>query len=55
MKKDTVYINRETIVKLGIDPNDAVAYLENKNALDMNPTHIKCLLLLKRQNAVSSS
>jgi hypothetical protein len=46
-QKDTFYINREAFIRLSIDPKEAVEYLENKEAIDMNPAHVKALGLLK--------
>lgn len=47
-------INIEFILMLGLDPKEAVEYLENKRAVDMNPVHIKAHQILKQQPVASS-
>lgn len=55
MEKDVFYINRESLIKLGIDPQQGVSYLESKLATTINPVHVKALDVLKQQPAVPSS
>lgn len=54
MDKD-IPINRETLIKLEIDPQDAIEYLESKKAKDINPIHVHALQTLKKRPAVASS
>lgn len=54
MNKKTININIENLRKLNIDPQEAVEYLENKEALTINPVHVKAILIL-REPAVASS
>jgi hypothetical protein len=55
MDKDIFYINSEYLLKLGIDPKEAVEYLDNKKAITVNPVHVKALQVLKQKPAVPSS
>lgn len=49
-----ICINRETLIKLDIDPNDAIEYIENKKAIDIHPCHVNALQILKRRPVASS-
>lgn len=49
------YICRNTLTKLGIDPQEAIRYLECKNAVDMNPAHVKALIILRNRPNIASS
>lgn len=47
-------ITSELLLSLGIDPEEGVMYLESKDAVDMNPVHVRAVQLL-REPVVSSS
>lgn len=55
MSQDNFYICRNTLNKLGIDPQEAIRYLECKNAVDMNPAHVKALHILRKRPKIASS
>lgn len=55
MEKGIFYINGESLLRLGIDPIEAVRYLENKKAITINPVHVKAHQILKKQPMVPSS
>jgi len=55
MKKVTFDINRESLLRLGIDPEEGILYLESKNANDLNPAHVKALQILKQKPTIASS
>lgn len=55
MEKDIFWINRDSLIKLGIDPQEGVTYLESKLATTINPVHVKALDVLKQRPAVPSS
>lgn len=55
MQKDTFDINHESLMKLNIDPKEAVMYLENKLTTTINPVHVKALHLLKQKPPVPTS
>lgn len=52
---ETFYISRESLLKLGIEPKEAIEYIENKRATTINPVHVKALQILKKQESVASS
>lgn len=54
MDKKKFMLTRERLMKMGIDPNEAVKYLENKKAIDLNPVHVRAYQLLRTQPVVSS-
>jgi hypothetical protein len=54
VEKDTLYINSDALLMMGIDPYEGIKYLEEKKAVDMNPAHVKALVLLKQKPAVAS-
>lgn len=54
MKKDTVYITAKMLLKLGITPEEAIDYLNNKKAVTIKPIHVKALQVLKQTPLVSS-
>lgn len=43
MDKQEFIIDRCALKKLGIDPNEVIAYLENKKADTIRPIHVKAL------------
>lgn len=53
-KKVVVYIDCDLLRILGIDPEEAVKYLESKDGVDIAPVHVNVHQILK-QNAVPSS
>jgi hypothetical protein len=53
-KKGVVYIDCELLILLGIDPEEAVKYLESKDGVDISPVHVNAHRILKR-NVVPSS
>ncbi|GCL71751.1 hypothetical protein PN4B1_16560 [Paenibacillus naphthalenovorans] len=55
MKKDILFLTRENLIKLGIDPKEGIEYLETKKAITVNPSHVKALDVLKQRPAVPSS
>lgn len=55
MEKDNLYITQELLSKLGIDPEEAISYLLNKEAITINPVHVKALHVLKEKPAVQTS
>jgi hypothetical protein len=54
-KKDKFFINREYLLILGTDPDEAIAYLESKRAITMEPAHVIALQALKKSRLVASS
>jgi len=48
-------ITRETLTMIGVDPEDAISYLENKKAIDMNPNHVMALHKLKNKTLTAFS
>lgn len=54
MKQGTVQINSNTFLKLGIDPKEAIDYLERKKAVTLSPAHVIGLQILKQQTVSSS-
>jgi hypothetical protein len=54
VEKDTLLINQETLSMMGLDISEAIKYLETKKAIDMNPVHVKALVLLKQKPAVAT-
>lgn len=46
--KDVFQINCESLLELGIDPQEAIEYLERKRALTLNPAHVMALHILKK-------
>lgn len=54
-QKNKYYINRDTFLKLGINPNEAVRYLESKEAAEIHPCHVKAVQILKHWPVVASS
>lgn len=54
MEKDTLYIDRKTLLKLGIFPKEAIEYIEHKKAKDIHPVHVKTLLILREELIASS-
>jgi hypothetical protein len=54
VEKYLFVIDSEMFLFLGIDPGEAVKYLENKRAKDIEPVHVIALLLLKQQAVPSS-
>lgn len=52
--KETFIINSENLIKLGIEPEEAIEYLENKCATTIAPAHVKALIIL-RESLISSS
>lgn len=55
MEHDVFYITKERFLKLGIDPREAISYLENKKAITVNPVHVKALQILKEKPVVQTS
>lgn len=55
MDKDTFYITRESLQSIFVDADRGVEYLLNKQAIDINPVHVRSLEILKRKPAVASS
>lgn len=53
--KDIYIINRDTFLRLGIDPQEAIDYLLNKQAIHMDAVHIKAVQVLKQMPLVHSS
>lgn len=49
MLKKTLQINCETLLKLGIDPNEAIEYLLKKETKDIYAVHITALQILKQK------
>lgn len=49
-----LFIDSESLLTLGINPQEGVEYLENKKAIDMDPVHVKAHQKLK-QSVVASS
>jgi hypothetical protein len=54
MEKGTVYINRETLLILGVCPDEAIRAILNKKAIDIHPYHVKALEVLKPRPVHSS-
>lgn len=55
--KEVKYIcefSPKIFVYLGIDPMEAIKYIENKRAINLNPAHVKALQILKQQCVPSS-
>lgn len=55
MDKDVLVIDRETFIKLGIHPQEAIDYILNKKATTLNPVDVKALQVLKRKPVVPAS
>lgn len=53
-KKTKVLINSDLFLRLGIKPGEGVKYLENKDAADMSPVHVKAHQILKQEPVRSS-
>jgi hypothetical protein len=53
-KKAVLYIDSESLIMLGIDPDEGVKYLENKEVMEMSPVHFKTYQILKQQAVPSS-
>lgn len=53
-KQKFFQLDDEWLLMLGENPEEAVGYLERKDATEINPVHVKALLRLKA-SAVSSS
>lgn len=49
------YINRDTFLKIGIDPQEAIDYILELEAMDLRPVHVRALQYLQQQPAISSS
>lgn len=47
MVKDELYINRDTLERLGVDPENAIKYLESISIKDLRPVHVKAHQFLK--------
>jgi hypothetical protein len=54
MDKDTFYLNRENLMKLGIKPEESIRAIQNKKAVDIHPYHVKILEVLKLPAVPSS-
>lgn len=54
MGKNQFYINRESLLIMGIDPEEAVNYIESKKASTIDPVHIKGLDILRKKPKVHS-
>lgn len=54
-KQKTLSIRARALLRLGIDPQEGIDYLENKQAVTINPVHVKALQVLKQKPAVASS
>lgn len=54
MEKGTVYITRENLLRLGVDPDEGIRALLNKKAIDLHPYHVKALQILKPRPVHSS-
>lgn len=54
MEKEKFHINREFLLELGIDPDEAVRAIENKKAVAVRPYHITILEILRQQPTLAS-
>lgn len=53
-RKWIAQLDSEFLLAMGINPDEAIRYLESKRAIDMNPIQVTALLIYK-QNVVPSS
>jgi hypothetical protein len=54
MDKDKLFIDYEFFKRLGIDPEEGIKYLENKDAIKLKPVHVMAHQILKQQTVASS-
>jgi hypothetical protein len=49
MEKIRSYIDREYFIRLGIDPQKAIEYVENKRVSTIDPIHVYAYEMLKKK------